>query len=122
MSTSGRIAARCRAAVLAYQGDTAAARAAADAAVEAAAELGGLLAGLAYWALATAALAAGDATTAQNATEAAGQHMSASRPDGGGDSRYCCAGRAGGRGSGRGPPLGRRRGVDNDGLRSCRRR
>jgi predicted ATPase/class 3 adenylate cyclase/DNA-binding CsgD family transcriptional regulator len=64
--------------VLAYQGDTAAARAAADAAVEAAAERGGLLAGLAYWALATAALAAGDAATALDATEAAEQHMSAS--------------------------------------------
>jgi predicted ATPase/class 3 adenylate cyclase/DNA-binding CsgD family transcriptional regulator len=65
-------------AVLAYQGDTAAARAAADAAVEAAAERGGLLAGLAYWALAAAALAAGDAATARNATEAAAQHMRAS--------------------------------------------
>ena len=64
--------------VLAYQGDTAAARAAADAAVEAAAERGGLLAGLAYWALAAAALAAGDVATALDATEAAGQHMSAS--------------------------------------------
>jgi ATP/maltotriose-dependent transcriptional regulator MalT len=63
---------------LAYQGDTAAARAAADAAVEAAAEVGGLLAGLAYWALAAAALAAGDLETALDATEAAGQHMSAS--------------------------------------------
>ncbi len=62
---------------LAYQGDTAAARAAADAAVEAAAELGGLKAGAAYWALAVAALAAGDVATAQDATEAAGQHMSA---------------------------------------------
>jgi predicted ATPase/class 3 adenylate cyclase len=64
--------------VLAYQGDTAAARAAADAAVEAAAELGGLKAGVAYSALAIAALAAGDAATALDATEKAGQHMSAS--------------------------------------------
>jgi DNA-binding CsgD family transcriptional regulator len=64
-------------AVLAYQGDTVAARAAANAAVEAAAERGGLLAGLAYWALAAAALAAGDAATAENATEAARQHLSA---------------------------------------------
>jgi DNA-binding CsgD family transcriptional regulator len=63
---------------LAYQGDTAAARAAADAAVEAAAEVGGVLAGLAYWALAVAALAAGDAATALDATEKAGQHMSSS--------------------------------------------
>jgi len=62
---------------LAYQGDTAAARAAADAAVEAAAELGGLKAGVAYSALAIAALAAGDAAMAQDATEAAWQHLSA---------------------------------------------
>ena len=48
---------------LAYQGDTAGPRAAADAAIEAAAELGGLKAGYAYVALATAALAAGDAAT-----------------------------------------------------------
>jgi predicted ATPase/DNA-binding CsgD family transcriptional regulator len=57
--------------VLAHQGDTAAARAAADAGVEATAEMGGLKAGIAYWALALAALAAGDAATAQDATEAA---------------------------------------------------
>jgi predicted ATPase/class 3 adenylate cyclase/DNA-binding CsgD family transcriptional regulator len=63
--------------VLAYQGDTAAARAAVDAAVEAAAEFGGLKASLAYGALAIVALAAGDAATALDATEAAGQHMSA---------------------------------------------
>ena len=60
-----------RGVALAYQGDTAAARAAADAAVEATAELGGLKAGAAYHALALAALAAGDATAAQDATEAA---------------------------------------------------
>jgi predicted ATPase/class 3 adenylate cyclase/DNA-binding CsgD family transcriptional regulator len=63
---------------LAYRGDIAAARAAADAAVEAAAEVGGVLAGLAYWASTTVALAAGDLETAVDATEAAGQHMSAS--------------------------------------------
>jgi predicted ATPase/class 3 adenylate cyclase/DNA-binding CsgD family transcriptional regulator len=62
---------------LAYQGDTAAARAAVDAAVDAAAEFGGLKASLAYGALAIVALAAGDAATALDATEAAGQHMSA---------------------------------------------
>jgi DNA-binding CsgD family transcriptional regulator len=62
---------------LAYQGDTAVARAAADAAVEAAAELGGLSAANAYWALAFAALAAGDAATAKDATEAAWPHVSA---------------------------------------------
>jgi predicted ATPase/class 3 adenylate cyclase/DNA-binding CsgD family transcriptional regulator len=61
---------------LAYQGDTAAARAAADTAIEAAAELGGIGAGIAYGALAVAALAAGDAETAQDATEAAWQHVS----------------------------------------------
>ena len=62
--------------VLVYQGDTAAARAAADAAVEATAELGGPRAATAYWALATAALVAGDAATAQDATEA-WPHLSA---------------------------------------------
>jgi DNA-binding CsgD family transcriptional regulator len=62
---------------LAHQGDTAAARAAADAAVEATAELGGIKAGAAYHVLAIAALAAGDATTAQDATEAAWPHVSA---------------------------------------------
>jgi predicted ATPase/class 3 adenylate cyclase/DNA-binding CsgD family transcriptional regulator len=61
---------------LAYQGDTAAARAAADAAIQAAAELGGIEAGIAYLALGFAALAAGDAATAQDATEAAWQHLS----------------------------------------------
>ncbi len=66
-----------RGVALAYQGDTAAARAAADAAVEAATELGGAKVGLAYWALAIAALAAGDAPTALDATEAAWPHVSA---------------------------------------------
>jgi predicted ATPase len=63
-------------AVLACQGDTGAARAAADAAIEAAAELGGIYAGTGYAALAIAALAAGDAATARDATEA-GPHLSA---------------------------------------------
>jgi predicted ATPase/class 3 adenylate cyclase/DNA-binding CsgD family transcriptional regulator len=62
---------------LAYQGDTVKARAVADAAVEAAAELGGVQAGLAYFALAAAALAGGDAATAQDATELAWPHVSA---------------------------------------------
>jgi predicted ATPase/class 3 adenylate cyclase/DNA-binding CsgD family transcriptional regulator len=62
---------------LAYQGDIAAARATADAAVEATAELGGLKAGAAYHALAIAALAAGDAATAQDALEAAWPRVSA---------------------------------------------
>ena len=56
--------------VLAYQGDTAAARAAADAAIEAADELGGIAAAQGYAALAGAALAAGDAATARDACEA----------------------------------------------------
>jgi DNA-binding CsgD family transcriptional regulator len=56
--------------VLAYQGDTAAARAAADAAIEAAAEVGGIAAAQGYAALAIAALAAGDAATARDACEA----------------------------------------------------
>ena len=61
---------------LAYQGDDAPARAAADEAVEATAELGGLKAAAAYHVLAVAALAAGDATTAQDAIEA-GRPLSA---------------------------------------------
>ncbi len=67
----------CKGIALAYRGDTAAARAAADAAVEAAAELGGLKSNVAYWALAVAALAAGDVAMAQDATEAAWPHASA---------------------------------------------
>ena len=63
-------------AVLAWQGDTGAARAAADAAIEAAAELGGIAAGNAYVALGAAALAAGDAAAAAEAFEAAWQHNS----------------------------------------------
>jgi DNA-binding CsgD family transcriptional regulator len=61
---------------LALQGETSAARAAADAAVVAAAELGGLAAGQVYLALAVTALAAGDAETAQDASETAWQHWS----------------------------------------------
>ena len=61
---------------LAFQGETAAARAAIDTAMEAASELAGLSLGLAYSALAAAALAAGDAATALDATEAARQHLS----------------------------------------------
>ena len=76
MRSGGRIAS-LQGIALAWQGDTAAARAAADAAIEAAAELGGITAGTAYPALATAALAAGDAATARDATEAAWQHVSA---------------------------------------------
>jgi predicted ATPase/class 3 adenylate cyclase/DNA-binding CsgD family transcriptional regulator len=61
---------------LAWQGDISAARAAADAALEAASELGGLTVGAANTASAAAALAAGDAATVLNATEAAQQHRS----------------------------------------------
>ena len=61
---------------LAYQGETGAARAAADAAAETTAELGGLGAGVAYVALAVAALSAGDLETAQDASETAWQNMS----------------------------------------------
>jgi predicted ATPase/class 3 adenylate cyclase/DNA-binding CsgD family transcriptional regulator len=57
-------------AVLACQGDVAAARAAADAAIEAAAELGGFYAAMGYAALVSAAEAAGDAATLRDATEA----------------------------------------------------
>jgi predicted ATPase/DNA-binding CsgD family transcriptional regulator len=59
---------------LAWQGDAGAARAAADAAIEAAAEPGGVAAGNAHLALAAAALAAGDAATALDATEVVWQH------------------------------------------------
>jgi predicted ATPase/class 3 adenylate cyclase/DNA-binding CsgD family transcriptional regulator len=62
--------------VLAFQGDTGAARVAADAAIEAAAELGGIYASAGYLALAAAALAAGDVATMRNATEA-WPHLSA---------------------------------------------
>jgi predicted ATPase/class 3 adenylate cyclase/DNA-binding CsgD family transcriptional regulator len=56
--------------VLAWQGDTPAARATADAAIEAGAEVGGIYAAVGYAALAGAALAAGDSATARNACEA----------------------------------------------------
>jgi predicted ATPase/class 3 adenylate cyclase/DNA-binding CsgD family transcriptional regulator len=55
---------------LAWQGQTGAARAAADAAVEAASDVGEIHASLAYYALVSAALAAGDVATAQEASEA----------------------------------------------------
>jgi DNA-binding CsgD family transcriptional regulator len=55
--------------VLALQGEVSAARAAADAAIEAAAEVGGAYAAYGYAALASAAMAAGDAAALQDATE-----------------------------------------------------
>jgi DNA-binding CsgD family transcriptional regulator len=61
--------------VLAYHGDTTAARAAADAAIEAS-ELGGFLEGFSHAALATATLAAGDIASAAEASEAASQWLS----------------------------------------------
>ena len=63
-------------AVLAWQGDTGAARAAAEAAIEAAAEMGAIAAGNAYTALAIATLAAGDVAAADDANQAAWQHHS----------------------------------------------
>jgi predicted ATPase/class 3 adenylate cyclase/DNA-binding CsgD family transcriptional regulator len=55
---------------LAWQGETGAARATADAAVEGASDVGEVHASLAYFALAFAALAAGDVATAEKASEA----------------------------------------------------
>ncbi|MHA3020721.1 helix-turn-helix transcriptional regulator [Mycobacterium sp. BMJ-28] len=62
--------------VLAYYGDTPAARAAANAAIEASA-LGGFLEGFSHAALATATLAAGDLTAAAKASEAASPWLNA---------------------------------------------
>jgi DNA-binding CsgD family transcriptional regulator len=59
---------------LALQGETVAARAAANDALEGADEFGDITVGLACTALGVAALAAGDAPTAQSATGAASQH------------------------------------------------
>jgi predicted ATPase/class 3 adenylate cyclase/DNA-binding CsgD family transcriptional regulator len=61
---------------LAYKGEVIAARTAGEAAVEAAAELGEFLPGMGYSALASAALAAGDAAAAYDASETARQHLS----------------------------------------------
>jgi predicted ATPase/class 3 adenylate cyclase/DNA-binding CsgD family transcriptional regulator len=61
---------------LAYQRDTGGARAAADTALEAASDLGVLYEGIAYDALAVAAVAAGDRAAAREASEAALRHVS----------------------------------------------
>jgi DNA-binding CsgD family transcriptional regulator len=61
---------------LAHQGDPTAGRAAAATALEAAADSGGIFEGIRYTTLATAALAAGNPAAAQEASEAASQHMS----------------------------------------------
>jgi predicted ATPase/DNA-binding CsgD family transcriptional regulator len=60
---------------LAYQGEFSLARAEAHTAVEAAVELGGVFEGFAYFALAIAALAAGDTAAAQDAGAAASQRL-----------------------------------------------
>ena len=98
--------------VLAWQGDTAAARAAADASLQSGPEFGGMNASVAYFALAIAALAAGDVATALDATAAGWEHASFApgfaahlRPS----LRGCHACE---RGSRRGPPLGRRSRLD----------
>ena len=62
--------------VLAWQGETDAARTAAEASIESASELGALAVSLGYYALATAALAAGDVGTAQDACSSAWEHGS----------------------------------------------
>jgi predicted ATPase/class 3 adenylate cyclase/DNA-binding CsgD family transcriptional regulator len=59
---------------LAWQGDTAAAHAAAEASLESASELGVLAASVGYFAMANAALAAGDVGTALDASAAAWEH------------------------------------------------
>ncbi|OBI00071.1 LuxR C-terminal-related transcriptional regulator [Mycobacterium sp. E2733] len=64
-----------RGSALAWRGEVVAAQAAADAALEVAADLGGTPAGLAYSALAAAALAAGNAPAARTACEAAAPLM-----------------------------------------------
>ena len=101
---------------LAWQGETGAARAAADAAVEAASDVGEIHAGLAYSALASAALAAGDVATAQEASEADRLRLSFVPADGGVVARLLCAGRNGRRGSDRGPAQRRRGRHDHDRL------
>ena len=62
--------------VLAWQGDTAAARAAADASLQSGPEFGGMTASVGYFALGNAAMAAGDVETALDATAAAWEHGS----------------------------------------------
>jgi predicted ATPase/class 3 adenylate cyclase/DNA-binding CsgD family transcriptional regulator len=72
----GCIALFMQAEMLAYHGDSSAARDAANAAVEAAAELGGILPGLAYAGLTVATLAAGDVAAAEDAIAAGWPHLS----------------------------------------------
>jgi predicted ATPase/class 3 adenylate cyclase/DNA-binding CsgD family transcriptional regulator len=65
---------------LAYRGDVSAARAVADSTLAAGGELGEYFLGMGYAALGTAALAAGDIETAQNAYEGAWQRFSVAQP------------------------------------------
>ena len=110
-------ASRCQGIALAYQGDTGAARAAAEAAIEAAAELGGLARASAYAALAVAALAAGRRCGGARGDARRPGSTSVSLPEEAAMRRVLqCRGRAGGRGSARGPPLGRRGRLDDDRL------
>jgi predicted ATPase len=91
---------------LAWQGDTAAARAAAQASLESASEFGVLAASTGYFALANAALAAGDVAVARDACDAAWEHACSAGLCGTPTPLHR-AGRTGGRGSDRGPELGR---------------
>ena len=93
--------------MLAYHGDPSAARDAANAAVEAAAELGGFFPGLAYAGLTVATLAAGDVAAADDAIAAGWPHLSLQPKHGGDLDCLRGPGRAGARGSDRGPTLGR---------------
>jgi len=66
----------CRATILAYQGEAAAARAVAEATLEAGAGLGEMFVGMGHQVVALAALADGDGARAQEAFEAARKHIS----------------------------------------------
>ena len=101
--------------VLAYQGDTAAARASADAAIEAAAELGGDCRGPGLRGVGRRG------PGRRRCCDAAGRDRGLAAaecraPVRGGAASLQCGGRPGARGSGRGPPLGRRSGHDGDRL------
>jgi tetratricopeptide (TPR) repeat protein len=65
--------------LLAYQGDSSAARTTADSTIEAATEIGEIFTGLGYVALTYAALAAGDGSAASDASATAWQYVSVQR-------------------------------------------